>query len=587
MMINTRSSFYARFPAILAGLILIFSPQTNLQARQQPAPAAPARDVVLVLPFENSSTSAEYNWVGESFADALSDLLTVPGLMVISSDERELIYQRLQLPLTTLPSRATAIKLAREARASLVLLGTYRVTPPQGDKQPAQLQVNARLIRVGEGRYEGSVHDLGGTLPTLQEMHGRLAYEVLYQRDRALPFSRNQIIDRATKVPQRAFESYIKGAMTDDVEKRTAYLTNALREYARAKNGGTYPQAAFEMGHLYLSQSNWKQAAEMFTKVEKPDRHYAESAFYAGLAYWRMNDLTHALSTLVPLAAELPLTSIYNNAGAISVQSAHDEKKPEEHARLLNQGLSMLAQAASSAPDDPTVRFNYGYALFISGKFKEAAEQLGPVLQINKNDGQTYFLYAKALERAGQTQEATTADNDARRYFQAYAKWQTVWEKGQTTPDVQPRLYSIFNRRPFYDKLYKDNMEAATPTEKTNANAEEVLTHARELYQQGRDEEALPELRRVLIMEPMSAEAYLLIGRIHQRRGNLDESISALKTAIFWDAKMIDAHILLGRIFLERGDRAMANTYAKSAIQIDANNQEAMALQRQVTMGSK
>ena len=48
---------------------------------------------------------------------------------------------------------------------------------------------------------------------------------------------------------------------------------------------------------------------------------------------------------------------------------------------------------------------------------------------------------------------------------------------------------------------------------------------------------------------------------------------------------MIDAHILLGRIFLERGDRAEAAKYAAAAINIDPENQEAIALQRQVTMG--
>ena len=82
-----------------------------------------------------------------------------------------------------------------------------------------------------------------------------------------------------------------------------------------------------------------------------------------------------------------------------------------------------------------------------------------------------------------------------------------------------------------------------------------------------------------------NAEAYLLSGRINQRRGDQEASIAALKTAIFWDPKLIDAHILLGRIFLERGDRSEALKYATSAITIDPNNQEAIALQRQVTMG--
>ena len=87
------------------------------------------------------------------------------------------------------------------------------------------------------------------------------------------------------------------------------------------------------------------------------------------------------------------------------------------------------------------------------------------------------------------------------------------------------------------------------------------------------------------MLEPTNAEAYLLSGRINQRRGDQEAAIAALKTAIFWDPKLIDAHILLGRIFLERGDRGEAVKYATSAITIDPNNQEAIALQRQVTMG--
>src|SRR6185295_13510791 len=87
-------------------------------------------DVVMVLPFENTSNRPEYNWVGESFADSLAELLNKPGLLVVSSDERQLAYQRLRLPETVIPSRATAIKLAREAKASMIVIGTYSVMPP-------------------------------------------------------------------------------------------------------------------------------------------------------------------------------------------------------------------------------------------------------------------------------------------------------------------------------------------------------------------------------------------------------------------------------------------------------------------------
>lgn len=584
-MLRRRSIAYA-----VAALVVL----SSLLFAHQPKAAAQARannDVVLVLPFENMSSHAQFNWVGESFADSLSELLNVPGLIVVSSDERELAYQKIRLPLTTLPSRATAIKLAREAKATMVILGTYTITPGQGET-PASLTGTARVIKVNEGRVMGETmpggvwasreFDFGGALPRLQEMQGRLAYQVLYQRDKALPFSQNQFVQQATKIPPKAFEAYIKGVQTDEDETRANYLKNAIKLYSDANAGAVYPQAAFELGHLYLKKQDWKGAAEYFSRIQKREPHYAESAFYAGYAFWRMGDLTRALGSLVPLTTDMPLTAVYNNAGAISVQAARDEKKPEEKTRLLTQGLTFLSRASQSSPGDTMVRFNYAYGLFIAGKYAEAADQLRPVIAGDPRDGYAYFLFAKALERTGKAGDAAAADDQARRYLQVYAKWQTEWQKSQTVAEVPLRMRQVFDRDGLFDYI----RDAATASD-VSGNTQDLLVKARELYSAGRDEEALPELRRMLMIEPMNAEAYLLIGRIHLRRGDQEQAISALKTAIFWDAKLIDAHVLLGRLFLERGDRAMAMTYARNAMQIDPNNQEAIALQRQVDTGGK
>src|SRR5829696_7036582 len=205
-----------KFIFVLLISLTVLPVLSNAQAQNQTA------DVVMVLPFENNSKPfrPEYNWVGESFADALAELLTKPGLIVVSSDERELAYQQLRLPETVIPSRATAIKLARQAKATMIVVGNYSVTPPatnNSDKQAgdAYVQVTSRVIKVNEGRTLGEVldggwatrqFDYGGLLTTLQDIHGRLAYQILYQRDKALPYSQNQIVQEATKIPQKAFE---------------------------------------------------------------------------------------------------------------------------------------------------------------------------------------------------------------------------------------------------------------------------------------------------------------------------------------------------------------------------------------------
>ena len=63
---------------------------TFMGISSNPSAAQGGGDVVMVLPFENTSNRLEYNWVGESFADSLAELLNKPGLVVVSSDERQL-----------------------------------------------------------------------------------------------------------------------------------------------------------------------------------------------------------------------------------------------------------------------------------------------------------------------------------------------------------------------------------------------------------------------------------------------------------------------------------------------------------------
>lgn len=574
------------------------------------AQSSAGADVVMVLPFENKADSGEpyrpeYNWVGESFADSLAELLNKPGLRVVTSAERELAYQRLRLPETVIPSRATAIKLAREAKASMLVIGTYSVRlAPDDTKQEGKPAKDAsalrayvlgtvRIIKVNEGRWLGTelgggwawqFFSFGGPLSTLQSIHGDMAYQILIKQfGKTLPYSLITLKGEATKIPQRAFEAYVKGIqLAESDPKRENYLKNALRFYADDSGGAIYPQAAFELGRFFMLGGKWKEATEYFSKLEKKDPHYAEAAFYAGLGYAKLGDYGRALAALVPLSSDMPLIGIYNNAGAVAVQASREGRKEEDRAQLLAQGTSFLARAAESSADDPMVHFNYALALFLSGKYAEAADQLKPVITANARDGQAYFLYAKSLEKVGKTETANAADDQARHHLQTYAKWQTEWQKSQTVSGVSLRMKDVLNRDDVSDLMRKKAIATDTSPD---TDAEASLTKAREHYQAGRDEEALVDLRRALTQEPTNAQAYLLLGQIDLRGGNQEAAIAALKTAIFWDSNLIGAHILLGRIFLERGDLGEARKYATSAIRIDENNQEAIALQRQVTMG--
>jgi tetratricopeptide (TPR) repeat protein/TolB-like protein len=565
-----------------------------------------ANDVALVLPFENTSGKPEFNWVGESFADALSDLLKVPTLDVVSNDQRKILQQRLRVPLTNIPSLATSLKLARESNATLLISGRYSIVPAGADTA-ATINVTSKIIRVNEGRFLSEVIDgrqvtrdinVNDALANLQTMQGQIAYQILYQRDKALPYSQNQLIEAASKVPSRAFEAYIKGLLTPSADARENYFKNASRLYTESTPDGTYTEAAIELGHLYLHQRKFSDAVGAFEKVisasqrcrEKAkvenkaaqcsDENYAEASFYIGLIFWQQGNYESALATLRPLTEDLKLTTVYNALGAIAVQASRaDKKNPQRAAALLNEGLELLKRAADSAPEDASVRFNFATALFLNGIYIDAAAQLRAAIAANPRDGEAYYLLAKSLETL---KDATTADvsNQAQRFLtdnNRYAKLESEWQKLKTVGEITLRVNQPA-RKDFVAVVLSRKPSAAPAPQLSETDT--LLASARLMIKNGNDDEALTTLSRVLASEPMSAESYLMRGKIFLRRGDLDQAISSFKTSIFWDNRMIDAHVSLGKIYVEKGDCQQAKNFVASALEINGENPDALALQR-------
>ncbi|HQZ95615.1 MAG TPA: tetratricopeptide repeat protein [Pyrinomonadaceae bacterium] len=594
--------------------ILISILFTLVLASVLPAQTSPGgSDTVLILPFENTSGKPEFNWVGESFADSLSNLLRVPTLNVVSNEERKIIQQRLRIPLTNIPSLATSLKMARDANATLLISGRYTIVPA-GAETAATINVTSKIVRVNEGRFMSEVIDgrqvtrdinMNDALGNLQTIQGQIAYQILYQRDKALPYSQNQLIEAANTVPSRAFEAYIKGLLTADKQAREIYFTNASREFSKAIPDGVYTEAEIELGHIYLGQRKFSESIGAFEKVvsasqkcrdkakaenkqaQCSDENYAEASFYIGLIFWQQGNYEPALATLRPLTDDLKLTTVYNALGAIAVQASRAEKKnPAKAAALLNEGMELLKKASESAPDDANVRFNYATALFFNGNTIEAATQLRSTIAANPRDGEAYYIFSKVLDTL-KDPSVTDINNQAQRFLtdnNRYAKLETEWQKSKTISEITLRVNQPA-RKDFVAVVLSRKPVAASTAE--ISETESLLGLARTLIKNGNDDEAMTTLRRVLASEPMSAESYFLLGKIHLRRGDIDQAISSFKTSIFWDNKLIDAHVSLGKIYIEKGDCLQAKSFVASALEIGPDNPDALALQRSSERCSK
>ncbi len=524
-------------------------------------------DTVVVMPFENRSQMAKYNWIRDSFAILLGDALDVPGIVLVGVDERNLAFEKLNLSPSDLLTRAAMIRVAGAAQANLALIGEFDIGE---DKEGATIAITARLIETREGRLVGNkAFNYSGPLSNLQQWQGLLAWNIVYERNPTLPYSKEQLIRRAKQAPPLANESFVKGIQTRDVTLRESFLRRAIQEYESAGEAGHFAHAIYELGLLHYRQADFDEAAKRFKELNNDDPNYTESLFYLGLAAYKSGANDEAAGAFERLIEAVPLLEAMNNAGVALLAKGENER-----------ALQYIRRALANSPNDVLYRFNFGYAQWRARNFVEAAEHLRVVVKANPRDGEAQFLLAKSLAALGQTAESAQADNDAKRFLSNYAKWAVA-------PDRIPllaRFKEELNRAAFY-KMERQQQSAPNRPSAQQVTIRQNLDRARQLIFGGKNAEGMNETQRVLAVDSTNAEAHFLRGIVYQREGHTDSAISALQSAVAYNPRLVEGHIALARIFLARGNRALALAHCRQTLSIDPQNRDAITLKQQIETG--
>jgi tetratricopeptide (TPR) repeat protein len=370
----------------------------------------PATDAVVVMPFENRSQIAKYNWICDSFAILIGDVLDAHGISVVNVEMRNQAFERMHLSPSDLLTRAAMIRVAGAAQANLALVGEFDIGESNED---VTISITARLIETREGRLApAKTFNYSGSLTNLQDWQGQLAWNIVYERNPAAPYSKEQIVRRAKQFPPAAYESYVKGVQTRDLKLRESFLLRAIQECENSGESIRFPQAIYELGLLYYRQADFTEATKLLKRMAKDDPAYNESLFYLGLAAYKSGDANEAAFAFGTMISISPSLEAMNNAGAALLATGDNEK-----------ALQLFSSALDSSPNDMLCRFNVGYAQWRAQRYADAVRSLRVVTQADPRDGEAQFLLAKALEASGQPAEATRADNDAKRYLSNYAKW--------------------------------------------------------------------------------------------------------------------------------------------------------------------
>ncbi|MFQ5776528.1 MAG: tetratricopeptide repeat protein [Terriglobia bacterium] len=521
----------ARF---LGGLLLV------LLAR---APAA--AETVLVLPFENESQVAGLEWVGESFAESLTERLAGEQRFSVTREERLAALQRLGLPATAPLSRAGALRLAEEVEADRVVLGEFNVAD-------GQLLARAHLLDVRRLHLAADL-DEEGPFEGLLSLQGRIAWRILRQLDSDFAATWEEFDRQFPLLPVSAFESYVRGRLALNPEQQKGYFLQATRI------APGYGAPAFRLAKIYFEDDDFATAARWFAKVPGDDSLGLDARFYLALCHFFQGDFAHSREILAPLAERLPVAPVWNNLGVFASREQAGAKAVE-----------FFTRARQADPSNADLAFNLGLHYLRREQFGAAARALAEGVELNPGDTEGLFLYARALEQSGRTEDA------------ARVRHQAVGDNPALDLSLEHRQLKLDRlERNFSARLARLNQQRDPPPSGASARGLHVAVHLRRgegLVARGLLEQARQEFIEAVVLDPDAYQAHLALANIYERQQRPADAIAELKAAL-WSQETLAARLRLAALLLQQNRYPEARHQVAAALALDPDNEEARALE--------
>jgi tetratricopeptide (TPR) repeat protein len=511
------------------------------------AQETPARERVLVVPFENSGRDGRLVWVSEGAATLLTGTFGSAGVGAVSREERLETFERLQLPPAASLSEATIVRVAQIIGAAEVVMGSFTVAD-------GQLTVKARLLRLDTGRMSPQVSETG-PLADFFAVFERLSRQLL----------------PAGTVPSAAaaadhgslavFESYIKGLVAETTAARIRFLEAAL------KLAPGFAPARIALWQVYTAQGDHGRAVTAALAVPAGSREYRRARFLVAWSRIQLKQYDEAFQGLKALLDVSPTPAIFNNLGVIQARRGSTPQ--------TGRAAYYFTKAAEADPDDPDYPFNVGYAYWLDREPKAATYWLLEAVRRNPADGDAHFVLGAALNATGSVVEGEREKDLARQLSSTYLEWEA--RPNAATEPVPKGLERL-----------RDDLDAprltlpgtpSTPADQKD-QAELAAFHAdrgRRLFEQKQDAEAIPDLKRSLYLLPYQPEAHLLLGRIYLRTGRVAEATEALKISL-WSRETAEGHAVLGLAYLQAKDEAGARAELQKAQRLGPDNADAKEL---------
>jgi len=291
-------------------------------------------------------------------------------LFVIRREDRLYALDRLGIPASVRPSRATLYRVAEEMDVDYLVTGSYSF---DGRTFTARSQItDMKRLRLSPEAVES------GALTQLMDIQNVSAWDLLRSIDPSFVTSKNEFLASASTLSGQirldALENYVRGLLATAKDDKIKHFKEAVRL------NPNYTRAVFHLGKTYFDAKEYEPAALWLGKIAKTETVASEANFYIGLAAYYTGNFERAEEAFGVVAGRVPLIEVYNNLGVVTAR------------RGKKSSLEFFERVVQADSREPDYRFNLGLALYRSGDSNGAMRQLKEALALKPQDAEAKSL---------------------------------------------------------------------------------------------------------------------------------------------------------------------------------------------------
>lgn len=509
-----------------------------------PLPLFAAQSIV-VLPFSDESKTQQAYWLGEGFAESLTDELYLKNAYTIQRPERKAAYDALRLPYVGHVSRATMLKLGKSLGADYIVFGTYIV-------EQTNLKVEARVIQTSSSRLSAPI-EASGLLANLYNVQGYLtkALKTFFATQR-LEAAENKL--QASSVPLHAYELYIKGLLESSDPGKVDFFQRAVKAHA------DYPQANYRLGLALYRLGRYKESNDALNRIRGNGILRTRVEFLTALNLYMMRDLTASAQKWYKLSQSSPAAEIYNNIGA-ALLGKHE----------IDNAISYLTRAVELDPDNPDFRFNLGIGYTQKGNYADASRFFRETVDLKPGDYQALYWLTKNLERTGKS--------ESKQVFALFQERLPGDQKGKF-PEQYPNIMQLLRLSSVYYAKEEKEYAVETRSKLAKQRVDYLKTYqgsAKKHLNERDPARAILEIKKGLTFAPFDWYLYHLWGLALIAQGNRAAAVPYLQFSL-WCTENIDSHILLAEMYRDSEQYAASKKHVQQILALDPKHKKAIEI---------